>query len=125
MMETASDTPAEAAPVAKAARARRRIPVWAFLVGALSVGAVGGAAYLLWPEPATTPDVPITQARIQDETPAMPVPDGDAIRARVDAALAQSPDNPNAPAELAAEAAQVQTAPEPAETQPTPAPAAQ
>jgi hypothetical protein len=125
MTETASETPAEPTPAAKAARARRRIPVWAFLVGVLSVGAVGGAAYLLWPEPTVPASVPVTEARVEDEVPAMPVPDGDAIRARVSAALAASPRDLDAPAEQAAAAAQAQTAPEAVDTQPTPAPAAQ
>jgi len=83
----------------------------AFLIGAAAIGAVGAAAYLLWPEPAQTPATK-TEAVLTDELPNMPVPDGDAIRAQVDAALAQAPRDPNQPAEQAAASAQAQTAPE-------------
>lgn len=123
MTEPSLDKPAAADPVAKT-HAGKRTPALAFLIGAAAVGAVGVAAYLLWPEPAQAP-VTVTEARITDEVPAMPVPDGDAIRARVDSALAASPRDLQAPSEQAAAAASAQTAPEARDTQPLPAPAAQ
>jgi hypothetical protein len=118
--ETAEERRDAVDPVAKV-HERRRTPALAFLIGAALIGAIGVAAYLLWAEPAQTPVTP-TEAVITDEIPNMPVPDPAAIRAQVDAALAQTPPDPNAPAEQAAAAAQAQTAPEPQDTAPAPAP---
>jgi hypothetical protein len=110
------------ASVARTLHARRRSPAVAFLVGAAAIGAVGVLAYLFWPDAAQTPVTP-TEAVITDEVPDMPAPDGDAIRARVSAALAEAPRDPNAPAEQAAASAQARTAPEsddtPAAARPT------
>ena len=119
-LETPEERKDAVDPVAKVHERRRR-PALAFLIGAAVVGAVGVAAYLMWPEPAQTP-VTTTEAVITDEVPEMPVPDSAAIRAQVSEALAQSPPDPNAPAEQAAVAAQAQTAPEPQDTAPAPAP---
>lgn len=119
-METAEPTPealaaspetGSEASVARTLHARRRSPAVAFLIGAAVIGAIGVAAYLFWPDAAQTPVTP-AEAVITDELPDMPVPDGDAIRAQVDAALAQTPSDPDAPAEQAAASAQAQTGPE-------------
>ena len=94
--------------VARTLHARRRSPAVAFLVGALVIGAIGGGAYLLLANRAETPVTP-TEARITDEVPDMPVPDGAAIRRQVDAALAASPQDPDDPAVRAASEALAQT----------------
>lgn len=97
--------------VARTVHARRRTPALAFLIGAAIIGAIAVAAYLFWGSRAETPATP-AEAIVTDQALGLPAPDGDAIRAQVEAALAQAPRDPSQPAEQAAESAQAQTAPE-------------
>lgn len=97
--------------VARTVHARRRTPALAFLIGAAIIGALAVAAFLLWGGRAETPATP-EEAVVTDQALGLPAPDGDAIRAQVNAALAQAPRDPSQPAEQAAQSAQAQTAPE-------------
>lgn len=98
--------------VARTVHARRRAPAVAFLLGAIAIAVVGALIYFMLAGRAETPVTPL-EGVVTDEIGGLPVPDGRAITAQVDAALAQTPRDPNQPAEQAAAAAQAQTAPEP------------
>ena len=78
---------------------RRRMPALAFLVGALLVGAVALAVYLLWPNRAEAP-VSKQEAVATDDLD-LPAPDADAIRREVDQALSAAPAASDAPAAAA------------------------
>lgn len=97
--------------VARTVHARRRTPGLAFLLGAIGVAVLGALLYFLLAGRAETPATP-AEARLTDEIEGLPVPDGRAITAQVDAALARTPRDPNQPAEQAAAGALTQTAPE-------------
>lgn len=97
--------------VARTLHARRRSPAVAFLIGAALIGALAVAGYLVYGGRAETPASP-AEAMVTDQALGLPAPDADAVRAQVDAALAQAPRDAAQPAEQAAASAQAQTAPE-------------
>ena len=75
---------------------RQRLPVLAFLVGALLVGAVALAVWLFWPDRAETPATP-AEAVITDDLD-LPAPDAARIQREVDAALSAAPAASDPPA---------------------------
>ena len=75
---------------------RRRMPAFAFLIGALLFGAVAVAAYLFWPDRAEAP-ADTREALITDDLN-LPAPDAAAVTRQVDAALAAAPAASDAPA---------------------------
>ena len=74
---------------------RRRMPAFAFLIGALLFGAVAEVAYLFWPNTAETP-ADTQEAAITDDLN-LPAPDAAAVTRQVDAALAAAPAASDAP----------------------------
>ena len=101
--------------IVRTLHARRRTPAFAFLLGAIGIALVGALLYFLLATRAETPATPVEGA-VTDEIDGLPVPDGRAITAQVDAALRASPRDPNQPAEQAAAEALARTRPEPDDT---------